>query len=267
VRAIIRDASKAASLAQSGSEIAVADIRAPEELRRALVGANDVLVICPTNPSAEDAAAEQQRMIEAVAEALEHMKPRSVVAISDYGAQHSSGTGITITFHRLEERLRSIPTRWTVLRSAEHMENWSRFLKNAAKSGLLPTFYRPKTKLLPIVSARDVGIVAADLLASSDRRGENGQVVYVEGPRRYSVDEVRQTMEVVAGRPIEGRELPPEKWVSALTQGGLSESYARLVAETYSAHNAGRIDIESEFSDVRRGKTSLVDALSSLTHE
>ena len=39
-----------------------------------------------------------------------------------------------------------------------------------------------------------------------------------------------------------------------------------MVAETYSAHNAGRIDIESEFSEVRRGTTSLADVLSSLSN-
>jgi len=104
------------------------------------------------------------------------------------------------------------------------------------------------------------------LLASQNRNGEVAQVVHVEGHRRYSVEEVRETIEAVAGRPIEGRELPPEEWVSALIQGGLSESYAQLVAETYSAHNAGRIDIESEFSEVRRGTTSLADVLSSLSN-
>jgi uncharacterized protein YbjT (DUF2867 family) len=267
VRAIIRDASKAASLAQSGCEIAVADIRNAEEVRIALAGASDVLVICPTNPKAEHPTAEHEVMIRAIGGALEHTRPRSVVAISDYGAHHSSGTGVTLTFHRLEEMLRSIPVRCTFLRSAEHMENWGRFLKSAAKSGLLPTFYRPNTKLLPIVSALDIGIVAADLLVRPDRRGEGPQVVHVEGPRRYSVEEVRETVQAVAGRLIEGRELPPENWVSALMESGLSEGYAQLVAETYSAHNAGRIDIESEFSEVRRGTTSLADVLSSLSHE
>jgi hypothetical protein len=50
-------------------------------------------------------------------------------------------------------------------------------------------------------------------------------------------------------------------------QGRLSESYAQLVAETYSAHNAGLIDIESEFSEVRRGTTSLADVLSALSYQ
>jgi NAD(P)H dehydrogenase (quinone) len=80
-------------------------------------------------------------------------------------------------------------------------------------------------------------------------------------------DEVRETIGTVVGRRIDGRELPPERWVSALMQGGLSESYAQLVAGMYAAHNAGRVDVESEFSDVRRGSTSLADVLASLSRE
>jgi NAD(P)H dehydrogenase (quinone) len=217
------------------------------------------------NPKAKDAPAEHEVMIGAIGQALEHTGPRSIVAISDYGAHHRSGTGITLTFHRLEQRLRSIPARCKFLRSAEHMQNWSRFLKSAAESGLLPTFYRPNTKLVPIVSAPDVGVVAADLLGSPNRSGEDEQVVHVEGPQRYSVEEIRKTIEVVAGRPIEGRELPAEKWISTLIQSGLSQSYAQLVAEMYSAHNAGRIDIEGELSVVRRGTTPLADVFSSLS--
>jgi NAD(P)H dehydrogenase (quinone) len=226
-----------------------------------------VLVICPMNPGAEDAPAEHARMIGAIGSALEQVKPHSIVAISDYGAHHRTGTGVTLTFHLLEQRLRSIPVPCTFLRSAEHMQNWSRFLKSAAKTGVLPIFYRPNTKVLPLVSAPDVGIVAADLLASPNRKREGAQVVHMEGPRRYSVDEVRETIEAVVGRPVEGRELAPERWVSALIRGGLSESYAQLVAGMYEAHNAGRIDIESEFSEVRRGSTSLADAFAALLLE
>ena len=141
VRAIVRDAMKTTSLSQSGCEIAVADIHDAAGLKIALAGASEVLVICPMNPKVEDAPAEHKNMIGAIGKALEHVKPRSIVAISDYGAQHSTGTGVTVTFHLLEQRLRSIPVPCTFLRSAEHMQNWSRFLKGAGKTGVLPTFY------------------------------------------------------------------------------------------------------------------------------
>jgi NAD(P)H dehydrogenase (quinone) len=108
------------------------------------------------------------------------------------------------------------------------------------------------------------GIVAVDLLASPNLSRETVRIVHVEGPRRYSVNEIRETIESVVGRPIEGREVPVERWVPVLVESGLSESYAHLVAGTFSAHNAGRIDIESEPAEVRRGTTSLADVFVSL---
>lgn len=109
VRAIVRDARKAAHLAQSGCEIVVADVQDADGLKVALAEASEVLVICPMNPRAEDAPAEHASMIGAIGTALEHVKPRSIVAISDYDAHHRTGTGVTLTFHLLEQRLRSIP--------------------------------------------------------------------------------------------------------------------------------------------------------------
>ena len=69
-------------------EVAVSDIHAADELKAALAGRSEVPVVCPMNPRAEHAAAEHQSMIGAFGRALEHVKPRSVLAISDYGACH-----------------------------------------------------------------------------------------------------------------------------------------------------------------------------------
>ncbi len=223
-----------------------------------------MLVVLPMNPQAEDASADHERMIGTITTAVEDAKPRFIAAISDYGAHHETGTGVTLTFHRLEQRLMSIPVPCTFLRSAEHMQNWSRFIKSAARTGVLPAFYRPSTRLLPLVSAPDVGLIAAGVLASPDRASKDVHILHVEGPRRYSVDEVVQTMGGTVGRQVEPRELPPERWVAALVEGGLSESYARLVAQMYEAHNLGHIDIESESSEVRRGSTTLAEAFASL---
>jgi uncharacterized protein YbjT (DUF2867 family) len=212
------------------------------------------------NPKAQDAPADHSKMIAAITGALEQVKPQHIVVISDYGAHHTAGTGVTLTFHRLEQRLRSNSILCTVLRSAEHMQNWSRFIHIVRETGVLPTFYHPATRLFPIVSAPDVGLIAADLLASPHSEKESGRVVHVEGPRRYSVQDLLKNIGAAVGRPVEARELKPRDWVSALMQGGLSESYARLVSEMYEAHNSGRIEVEPGSGEVRKGSTSLAQA-------
>jgi hypothetical protein len=62
-------------------------------------------------------------------------------------------------------------------------------------------------------------------------------------------------------RPIE---LPRADWSATLERGGLSTSYIGLVTELYEAHNAGRIDAETDAGPVLRGKTELREALARL---
>jgi uncharacterized protein YbjT (DUF2867 family) len=186
-----------------------------------------------------------------------------VLAISDYGAQVDGSTGITTLYRRLEERLGHVKSRMIFLRSAEHMENWTRLFAAAARTGVLPSLHHPFAKLFPTVSAYDVGAIAAELLLA-EREPGSPLIVHVEGPRRYTPADVALTMAELVGREIRTVELPRPEWSGALERGGLSPSYARLVIELYEAHNAGRIDVESGAGPVLHGKTELREALGRL---
>jgi len=252
VRAVARDPVRAADLAL-GSDIAIADLEDYRSVREALAGAETVQVICPTYPRSANAAGDMMRTIEAIALALEHVEPDFIVAISDFGAELPSGTGITALFHFLEARLRRVDCDITFVRSAEHMQNWARQIPAALGAGTLSTMHHPVTKSFPTVSAPDVGLVAADLLMEPATR-----VVYVEGPRRYTSRDVAEAI------GVDVAELPQAEWVPALVEAGISQSYAELVAELYVAHNAGRIDVDAGITDVRKGTTELRQVLASL---
>jgi uncharacterized protein YbjT (DUF2867 family) len=205
-----------------------------------------------------------RRSIEAIGEAVDGARPPTVLAISDYGAELSAGTGVTMLFHALEERLRRTSSRLIFLRSAEHMQNWSHLIKVAAQTGILPSLHHPLTKLFPTISASDVGTIAADLLLATQQRGASPFVVHVEGPRRYTPVDVASAMSTLLQRDVSAHELPRTAWGTALRRGGLSESYAQLVMDLYDAHNAGRIDAQDGVGEIRRGRTELVDALTPL---
>src|SRR5438552_2289605 len=89
-----------------------------------------------------------------------------------------------------ELRRRGLPVR----RSAEHMGGWRGAIRIAGKGGVVPLFHQPLTKVLPTVSAPDVGEIAADILAGSP--GDRGamRVVHVEGPRRYTIAAIVETI-------------------------------------------------------------------------
>src|SRR5258708_1826437 len=263
VRAVVRDASKAEALRHLGCEIAIADYQNVSALSEAFSGATAVLALCPMNPRAANAMDDHAQMIDAIVVAIDKSKPGIVVAISDYGAHEELQGSITSIFRVLEQKLSMVSSSKIILRSAEHMQNWGRSLSGAAKSGMLPLFYTPANRRFPLVSAPDVGRVAADLLIEA-KHGCPNRIVHVEGPIRYSTTDLLQAMEQVAGRPVSPVVVPEQNWLGVLTSAGLTESYASLVAGMYAANNAGRIEIEPNSVEVRRGTSTLTTTFGAL---
>lgn len=257
VRAVVRDPAGAVPLADLGCTIAVADLHDAPALTRALGGATAVQMICPVEAKAEDPLAAMRHATDTVAQALDAAGTPRVLAISDYGAEHAEGTGVTLAFHALEARLRALPVPVTFLRSAEHMQNHARVIGVAARTGVLPSLHQPLDKKFPTVSAFDVGVAAAELLLEPAAPG----VIHIEGPQRYTPTEVAAILSALLGRPVAAQPTPRAEWDAALAAGGVPAGYIPLVAALYDAHNAGRIDTERSAGPVRHGRTGLADAL------
>ena len=159
----------------------------------------------------------------------------------------------------MEARLSTVPGALIFLRSAEHMQNWARVIKPALETGTLPSFHHPASKIFPTISAPDLGGIAFELLQQKPS-GSNPHIVHAEGPRRYSALDVAATLSEISGRQIVAKAVPESDWISVLTRGGASESYANEIRELFVAHNAGRIDVEPG-GEVRLGTTELREAL------
>lgn len=263
VRAVLHQAAQADDFRRQGCEVAIADIDDLASLQAALVGASQVQVICPVAGKAADAAGRMRGQIDLLAAALEYSKPAHLLAISDYGAEQEAGTGVTLVFRYMEAVFRRLPMALTLLRSSEQMQNWARVIPIAARDGILPSLHHPVTKQFPTVAAQDVGMAAADLLLEQPAPGER-RIVHIEGPRRYAAADVAAILGELLGRPVQAQALPQEAWRRTLTGAGLSESYADLVVELFTAHNTGRIDAEPAAGPVIRGTTALKTVLASL---
>lgn len=264
VRAILRDPSKAAAFEALGCEVAIADLHDADALGRAFDGAAFAQVICPPAPGAEDARAEMRRSIESIAKALTAARPQATLAISDYGAEIESGTGITVLFHELEVQLRALPTEAIFLRSAEHMENWARVIRIAADTGRLPSLHHPLSKRFPTVSAPDVGRISAEILMQRRSGATTAGLFHVEGPERYTPVDVAEALTTLLDREVVAFEVPRQAWHQTMLGAGLSDSGAGLVTELYDAHNRGLIDFEAGAGQVLHGTTDLVGAFQAL---
>jgi uncharacterized protein YbjT (DUF2867 family) len=142
------------------------------------------------------------------------------------------------------------------------MQNWARSLRPAMATGVLASLHHPLDKRFPTVSAPDVGLIAADLLAAAEAPP---RILHAEGPQRYTALDVAAALAGPLGRPVQAVALPRGQWEPALAAGGLSEGYVRLITDLYDAHNAGRIEVEG--GEIRRGTTPLAEVLASLVRQ
>lgn len=260
VRAVVRDQVQAEALARIGCDVALAALDDEAAIHRALDGARAVQLLCPVADRAADAQAAMRRMIHTAAKALHAHPGLHVLALSDYGAELEGGTGITMLYRELEQAYRQAAPRLTLLRAAEHMQNWARVLPVALATGHLPTLHHPADMPFPTVSAHDVGTLAAQLLLE-DPAGV--RVVSIEAARRYSADEAAALLGEISGRAIHAHALPREAWAATLARAGLNAGLAQLVMEINDAQNAGRIGAAPD-SERRFGETGLREVLAGL---
>lgn len=264
VRAVVRDQQQGGPLAAIGCEIAVADLNDAASVARVIDGAHAVQILCPVPSAHADPAAAMRHMIDVSAAALRANPPSRVLALSDYGAEHPSGTGITTLFHHLETQLLRVGAQLTFLRAAEHMHNWARVLPMALAHGVLPSLHHPLSKLFPTVAAQDVGLLAAELLLHAGAAQESPRVVSIEGAERVSALDVAHTLGELTGRPVVAHEVPRDEWAAVLQRAGLGEHHARLITDLYDAHNAGRIDVDTRISERRLGATTLAQVFAAM---
>ncbi|RDJ99864.1 NAD(P)H-binding protein [Paraburkholderia lacunae] len=264
VRAVVRNERQGELLADLGCEIALADLLDPRSVARAIDGAYAVQMLCPVPHADPDPAATMRRMIDVGAGALRENPPQRVLALSDYGAEHADGTGITTLFHYLETQLAPVATQLIFLRAAEHMQNWARVLPIALAKGVLPSLHHPLSKLFPTVAAQDVGLLAAELLLDERPARVSPRVVSIEAEERVSSFDVARTFGALAHREIVAHDMPRGEWAAMLQGAGFGANYARLITDLYDAHNAGRIDVEAPISERRFGATALADVFASI---
>lgn len=263
VRAVVRSARQGEALAKIGCEIAIADLTDAASVASAIKGATAVQMLCPVPVGDIDPASTMERMIDVAAHALRADPPPAVLALSDYGAELERGTGLTRLFHLLEERLKPLATQLTLLRSAEHAQNWAAMLPVMLATGRLPSLHQPLDRAFATVGTQDVGKLAAELLLEGPS-AKTPRIISVEGPRRVSLVDVARAFSAVVGREIVAEAVPRTAWAPMLQRAGLSTNHVQLITELYDAVNAGQIDVEKGISEQRFGKTELHDVFSAM---
>jgi uncharacterized protein YbjT (DUF2867 family) len=182
------------------------------------------------------------------------------VLLSSVGAQHAAGTGAILKLHHMERAFADLAGVVSV-RAGWFMENYAGLIPHVRATGFLPSMLGPLDRAHPMVATQDIGAVVADLLLDPSR---GRSVVELEGPRRYSPNEVAEAFGNVLGRPVKAQILPPSEWPGTYADWGLSPRSAEAMSEMLAGFNSGHIAFEGSQAETMHGPTSLDQVLADL---
>lgn len=235
-----------------GASVATADVEDVASLKAAFRRGRRAFLLNPPADIAGDTDATERRTIANILAALEDSGLEKVVAASTFGARPGQGIGDLTTLWELEEGLRRQPIPAAINRGAYYMSNWTSMLETVAETGTLPSMF-PADMRIPMVAPADLGeAAAARLLTPLDDVG----VRYVEGPQRYTPQDVARAMSRTLGRDVVLEVVPRDRWEAVYKGWGFSAEAARAYAKMTA------VTLDEDFdqpADVVRGHVSLAD--------
>ncbi len=258
VRAVVRDAAKAAPFAAQGCEIALADVNDAAALTTAFTGADGVFVLLPPTFDPSPDFREARRAIAALREALAAARPAKVVCLSTIGAQ-ATQPNLLNQLGLLEQALGTLEMPVAFLRAAWFVENSAWDIEPARATGAMPSYLQPTDRKVPMVATADIGRLAAEML---QQRWQGRRVVELEGPERVSPDEIAGHLSTLLGRTVVAEPVPRVTWEAGFRAQGMSNPTPRM--RMLDGFNEGWIEFEGAERGSLKGRTTFQSVLQGL---
>jgi uncharacterized protein YbjT (DUF2867 family) len=260
VRAVVRSRAKADEWAALGCEAFVASIDDAEAMTEAFRGVDGVFLMTPPNYDPEPGFPDTQQNAAAMRTAIQESRPGKVVFLSTVGAQVTepnllNNSGMT------EAMLRTVAVPVAFLRAAWFMENAAWDIESA-KSGVVHSFLQPLDHRIPMVAMEDIAQTAVELLGEY---WKGVRIVELEGPERYSSNDVAAALASALGTPVRNEIVPRSTWEELFRSQGMKNPVPRI--RMVDGFNEGWIDFESGQSGSRKSGTTLQAALQALVSE
>lgn len=255
VRAVVRDAARAAPWTDRGADVAVAGLDDAQALSSAFADTQGVFVMLPANFDPAPGFPEARGLIGAIAQALAQARPPRVVALSTIGAQAAQENLLT-QLGLLEDALGALPLDVRFIRPAWFMENALWDVAPARDTGVIDAYLQPVERPIPMVATEDVGRTAAQMLLSP---GDGPRVVELAGPAPVSPADIAAGLGALLGRPVRAQPVPRAEWEARFRQQGAQHPGPR--ARMLDGFNEGWLRFEGT---ARRGTVSLATVLGEL---
>jgi NAD(P)H dehydrogenase (quinone) len=239
VRVVVRDVAKAEAWKALGCEVAVASIEDGVSLADAFAGTEGVFLMMPPDYDPAPGFPKIQAIIDNVLAAARAATPSRLVFLSTVGA-HVERFSLLNNSHMLERALRMLDMPVGFLRAAWFMEN-ARWDTQAAQSGVMPSFLQPLDHPIPMVATADIARAVAAMLQET---WTAMRVLELEGPRRYSANDIAAGFAAALGHAVRAEPVPRETWDSLFRAQGMQHPAPRIAM--LDGFNEGWIDFGLE---------------------
>ena len=220
LRALVRDAAKAADLQAAGVELVVGDIADADTVRKALKGAEKAFLLLPNGEQQE--ANEKQFTDLCVAAGVKHL-----VKMSSMEAVATAKTPIPRAHWAVEEHIRASGLDWTMVKPNFFMQNLLASAKTIREQN---RFSLPMGEgTTGMADARDIGAVCAEVLTG---KGHAGKSYEITGPEVLTFNEVAERFSEVLGRKVEYVPMPMAQFRERMT-GILKPWHLNAVCELF----------------------------------
>jgi NAD(P)H dehydrogenase (quinone) len=251
IAAVVRSPDKAKDLADRGVELRRADYSRPETLAAALTGAEKVLLV------SSNEVGQRATQHAAVVDAARRAGVRFLAYTSILRAE-TSRLALAAEHKATEAAIRAAGVPWVLLRNGWYFENYTENIGPALEHGFIAG--SAKDGRIAAAARADYAEAAVAVLTGS---GHERKTYELAGERPFTVSELAAEVSRQVGRPIEYRDLPPERYEQVLTSAGVPASFAALLVD--SDLGVARGDLDDSSDDLRRliGRptTTLVDAV------
>lgn len=227
VRAFVRDASKAESLKEKGSEIVVGDLDRPETIPPAVEGVDRIYLLTWNGPT-------QAQHVENVVNAAKQAGTPYIVRHSMWGSERSR---IIQQGEEAEQTVKDSGLPWTMLKPTFFMQNMMMAAQTIASDGVI--YWDLGDGKLSMIDVRDVADSAAAVLTGT---GHEGQSYILTGPEAISMHDVADTFSEVLDKDVNYVDVPPEAALESMVEMGLPEWIARGYGELMAGFKEGFAD-------------------------
>jgi uncharacterized protein YbjT (DUF2867 family) len=252
VRALVRNRNKAAAWESKGVELIEGDVTDAASLAGALRGVEAAFLMMPPNYAPQRGFPEAKAVVASYVEAIRQAQPPRLAVLSSIGSEKPERLGLITATHILEQGLAQFSSPIAFIRAGSFVENVLPQLGPAAQTGVLYSFYQPLDRPVPTIATRDIGALAAELMADSSWSGR--RIIELGSP--CSPNELASAMSEVLGRPVVAQPIPRDRWAATAESFGIPPESAWAYVEMVESINSGWIDFGLSGTERRPATTT-----------